>query len=41
MLATQCLVQRKPKAMRIRYDGDLGFGVTAKVVSSGATMPAP
>jgi 3-isopropylmalate/(R)-2-methylmalate dehydratase large subunit len=30
VLATQCLVQRKPKAMRIRYDGDLGFGVTAK-----------
>jgi 3-isopropylmalate/(R)-2-methylmalate dehydratase large subunit len=30
VLATQCLVQRKPKAMRIRYDGELGFGVTAK-----------
>jgi 3-isopropylmalate/(R)-2-methylmalate dehydratase large subunit len=30
VLATQCLVQRKPKAMRIRYEGDLGFGVTAK-----------
>jgi 3-isopropylmalate/(R)-2-methylmalate dehydratase large subunit len=30
VLATQCLVQRKPKAMRIRYDGDLAFGVTAK-----------
>jgi 3-isopropylmalate/(R)-2-methylmalate dehydratase large subunit len=30
VLATQCLVQRKPKSMRIRYDGDLGFGVTAK-----------
>src|SRR5438874_8589750 len=30
VLATQCLVQRKPKPMRIRYDGDLGFGVTAK-----------
>jgi 3-isopropylmalate/(R)-2-methylmalate dehydratase large subunit len=30
VLATQCLVQRKPKAMRIRYDGALGFGVTAK-----------
>src|SRR5436305_10511677 len=27
VLATQTLVQRKPKAMRIRYDGDLGFGV--------------
>jgi 3-isopropylmalate/(R)-2-methylmalate dehydratase large subunit len=30
VLATQCLVQRKPKAMRIRYEGALGFGVTAK-----------
>src|SRR6266540_1449397 len=29
-LATQCLVQRKPKSMRIRYEGDLGYGVTAK-----------
>src|ERR1700759_4981101 len=28
--ATQCLVQRKPKSMRIRYEGELGFGVTAK-----------
>jgi 3-isopropylmalate/(R)-2-methylmalate dehydratase large subunit len=30
VLATQCLVQRKPKAMRIGYEGELGFGVTAK-----------
>jgi 3-isopropylmalate/(R)-2-methylmalate dehydratase large subunit len=30
VLATQCLVQAKPKAMRIRYEGDLGHGVTAK-----------
>ena len=30
VLATQCMVQTKPKSMRIRYDGDLGFGVTAK-----------
>ncbi len=30
VLATQCLVQSKPKSMRIRYEGDLGFGVTAK-----------
>ncbi len=30
VLATQTLVQRKPKSMRIRYEGDLGFGVTAK-----------
>jgi 3-isopropylmalate/(R)-2-methylmalate dehydratase large subunit len=30
VLATQCLVQQKPKAMLIRYEGELGFGVTAK-----------
>ncbi len=30
MLATQCLVQPKPRSMRIRYEGELGFGVTAK-----------
>src|ERR1700753_3565447 len=30
VLATQCLVQHKPKSMRIRYEGELGFGVTAK-----------
>src|SRR6195952_3174153 len=30
VLATQCLVQRKPRSMRIRYEGDMGFGVTAK-----------
>ncbi|HEY5428285.1 MAG TPA: 3-isopropylmalate dehydratase large subunit [Solirubrobacteraceae bacterium] len=30
VLATQCLVQAKPKSMRVRYDGELGFGVTAK-----------
>src|SRR3954447_24081363 len=30
VLATQCLVQSKPKAMRINYEGSLGFGVTAK-----------
>jgi 3-isopropylmalate/(R)-2-methylmalate dehydratase large subunit len=30
VLATQCLVQRKPRSMRIRYEGELGFGVTAK-----------
>ncbi len=30
VLATQCLVQRKPKSMRIDYVGELGFGVTAK-----------
>jgi 3-isopropylmalate/(R)-2-methylmalate dehydratase large subunit len=30
VLATQCLVQAKPKSMRIRYEGELGFGITAK-----------
>jgi 3-isopropylmalate/(R)-2-methylmalate dehydratase large subunit len=30
VLATQCLVQRKPKSMRINYTGELGRGVTAK-----------
>jgi 3-isopropylmalate/(R)-2-methylmalate dehydratase large subunit len=30
VLATQCLVQSKPRSMRIRYDGSLGFGVSAK-----------
>jgi 3-isopropylmalate/(R)-2-methylmalate dehydratase large subunit len=30
VLATQCLVQHKPRSMRIRYEGELGFGVTAK-----------
>ena len=30
VLATQCLTQSKPKSMRIRYEGELGFGVTAK-----------
>ena len=30
VLATQCLTQPKPKSMRIRYEGELGFGVTAK-----------
>jgi 3-isopropylmalate/(R)-2-methylmalate dehydratase large subunit len=30
VLATQCLQQNKPKSMRILYEGELGFGVTAK-----------
>jgi 3-isopropylmalate/(R)-2-methylmalate dehydratase large subunit len=30
VLATQCLVQSKPRSMLIRYDGELGFGVSAK-----------
>ena len=30
VLATQTLAQRKPRSMRILYEGELGFGVTAK-----------
>src|SRR5579859_2513385 len=30
VLATQCLVQAKPRSMRILYEGALGFGVSAK-----------
>src|ERR1700737_2252039 len=30
VLATQCLVQGKPRSMRVLYGGSLGFGVTAK-----------
>jgi 3-isopropylmalate/(R)-2-methylmalate dehydratase large subunit len=30
VLATQTLQQRKPKSMRICYEGELGYGVTAK-----------
>ncbi len=30
VLATQTLVQRKPKSMRINYVGEMGYGVTAK-----------
>src|SRR5438105_3245302 len=30
VLATQCMVQHRPRSMRILYDGELGFGVTAK-----------
>jgi 3-isopropylmalate/(R)-2-methylmalate dehydratase large subunit len=30
VLATQCMVQHRPRSMRIRYEGELGFGVTAK-----------
>jgi 3-isopropylmalate/(R)-2-methylmalate dehydratase large subunit len=30
VLATQCMVQSKPRSMLIRYDGELGYGVTAK-----------
>ncbi|MGH2923620.1 MAG: 3-isopropylmalate dehydratase large subunit [Solirubrobacterales bacterium] len=30
VLATQCLVSRRPKTMRIAFAGELGFGVTSK-----------
>jgi 3-isopropylmalate/(R)-2-methylmalate dehydratase large subunit len=30
VLATQCLTQTKPKSMRVRYEGRLGRGVSAK-----------
>jgi 3-isopropylmalate/(R)-2-methylmalate dehydratase large subunit len=30
VLATQCMVQRRPKTMRINYSGELSPGVTAK-----------
>ena len=30
VLATQCLVQKRPKSMRINYSGELGHGVTPK-----------
>ncbi len=30
VLATQCMVQQRPHSMRIRYEGELGFGVSAK-----------
>src|SRR5215475_8298327 len=30
VLATQCLVQKKPRTMRINYAGELGSGVTPK-----------
>ena len=32
VLATQCIMQPKPKKMKIRVDGELGKGVTAKDV---------
>src|SRR3979411_3148352 len=30
VLATQCMVQAKPRSMRVDYTGELSFGVTAK-----------
>ncbi|MSP78224.1 MAG: 3-isopropylmalate dehydratase large subunit [Dehalococcoidia bacterium] len=35
VLATQCVVQRKPKTMEIRVDGPLPFGVAAKDIILG------
>src|SRR5687767_6426567 len=32
VLATQCLLQKRPRTMRITYSGELGTGVTAKDV---------
>jgi 3-isopropylmalate/(R)-2-methylmalate dehydratase large subunit len=32
VLATQCLIQKKSKNMRVRVEGELGLGVTAKDV---------
>ncbi|HEY3921561.1 MAG TPA: 3-isopropylmalate dehydratase large subunit [Gaiellaceae bacterium] len=36
VLATQCLVQSKPKTMKIEFVGELPFGVTAKDMVLGA-----
>src|SRR4029079_1769161 len=36
VLATQTLPQRRPRTMRITYDGELAFGVTAKDAILGA-----
>src|SRR5205085_1507324 len=33
VLATQCLLQQKPKTMNIRVEGTLGPGITAKDVA--------
>jgi 3-isopropylmalate/(R)-2-methylmalate dehydratase large subunit len=33
VLATQCLWQKKAKAMQVRVEGELGFGVTAKDIA--------
>ncbi|HUA10887.1 MAG TPA: 3-isopropylmalate dehydratase large subunit [Solirubrobacteraceae bacterium] len=30
VLATQCMVQQRPRSMRVLYEGALGYGVTAK-----------
>src|SRR5215203_1291080 len=36
VMATQTLPQRKPKSMRLSFEGDLPFGVTAKDIILGA-----
>ena len=36
VLATQTLPQQRPKTMRVRFDGELAFGVTAKDAILGA-----
>lgn len=36
VLATQCLLQRKPKTMRVTVDGELGAGVSAKDLTLAA-----
>jgi 3-isopropylmalate/(R)-2-methylmalate dehydratase large subunit len=36
VLATQCLLQRRPRTMRVDFDGALPFGVTAKDMILGA-----
>jgi 3-isopropylmalate/(R)-2-methylmalate dehydratase large subunit len=36
VLATQCLLQRRPKTMRVDFEGSLPFGVTAKDMILGA-----
>ncbi len=33
VLATQCILQQKPRSMRIRVEGELGKGVSAKDVA--------
>src|SRR5438067_7849160 len=39
VLATQCLVQGKPRSMRIVYEGAVGFRVTAKDLILGRRGP--
>ncbi len=39
VLATQCMVQHRPRSMRIHYSGALGFGVTAKDLILGYDRP--